>query len=100
MKKKFSTKIFSFRNRVVIIILGFIIGTSSLLFTNNMARQLREKEQNEVKLWSFAMSQMGEMGPENQVLRQIINANTNIPFVITKSSGFLYLRMISACMLQ
>ena len=56
MKKKFSTKIFSFRNRVVIIILGFIIGTSSLLFTNNMARQLREKEQNEVKLWSFAMS--------------------------------------------
>ena len=48
MKKKFSTKIFSFRNRVVIIILGFIIGTSSLLFTNNMARQLREKEQNEV----------------------------------------------------
>ena len=83
MKKKFSTKIFSFRNRVVIIILGFIIGTSSLLFTNNMARQLREKEQNEVKLWSFAMSKMGEMGPENQVLRQIINANTNIPFVIT-----------------
>ena len=50
---------------------------------NNMARQLREKEQNEVKLWSFAMSKMGEMGPENQVLRQIINANTNIPFVIT-----------------
>jgi two-component system, sporulation sensor kinase D len=83
VKKKFSTKIFSFRNRVVIIILGFIIGTSSLLFTNNMARQLREKEQNEVKLWSFAMSKMGEMGPENQVLRQIINANTNIPFVIT-----------------
>ena len=68
---------------MVIIILGFIIGTSSLLFTNNMARQLREKEQNEVKLWSFAMSKMGEMGPENQVLRQIINANTNIPFVIT-----------------
>ncbi len=86
VKKKFSAKIFSFRNRVVIIILGFIIGISSLLFTNNMAKQLREKEQNEVKLWSFAMSKMGEMGPENQVLRQIINANTNIPFVITTGS--------------
>ena len=67
MKKKFSTKIFSFRNRVVIIIVGFVIGISSLLFTNNMARQLREKEQNEVRMWSFAMSKMGEVGPENQI---------------------------------
>lgn len=79
----FSTKIFSFRNRVVIIIVGFIIGLSSLLFTNNMAKQLREKEQNEVRMWSFAMSKMGEVGPENQILRYILNANTNIPFIIT-----------------
>jgi len=83
VKKKFSTKIFSFRNRVVIIIVGFVIGISSLLFTNNMARQLREKEQNEVRMWSFAMSKMGEVGPENQILRYILNANTNIPFIIT-----------------
>ena len=83
VKKMFSTKIFSFRNRVVIIIVGFIIGLSSLLFTNNMAKQLREKEQNEVRMWSFAMSKMGEVGPENQILRYILNANTNIPFIIT-----------------
>lgn len=34
-------------------------------------------------MWSFAMSKMGEVGPENQILRYILNANTNIPFIIT-----------------
>ena len=51
MKKGLAYPLFSFRNRVLIIVLGLVIGISSLLFTNDMARQLREKEQNEVAIW-------------------------------------------------
>ncbi len=50
MKKGLAYPLFSFRNRVLIIVLGLVIGISSLLFTNDMARQLREKEQNEVAI--------------------------------------------------
>lgn len=82
-RKKILSRVFSFRNRVLIIALGLVIGTTSLIFTNRMAHQLRIKEQNEVAMWSWAMSKMGEVGPENQLLLFIINANTNIPFIVT-----------------
>lgn len=82
-KKKVLSRIFSFRNRVVIIIIGLTIGASSLFVTDQMAKQLRLKEQNEVQMWSWAMSKMGEVGPDNQLLLFVINANNNIPFIVT-----------------
>lgn len=82
-KKKVLSRIFSFRNRVVIIIIGLTIGASSLFVTDQMAKQLRLKEQNEVQMWSWAMSKMGEVGPDNQLLLFVINANNNIPFMVT-----------------
>ncbi len=82
-RKQILSRIFSYRNRVVIIALGLVIGVASLLFTNNMARQLRIKEQKEVAMWSWAINKMGEVGPENELLLFILDANTNIPFVIT-----------------
>ena len=44
-------KVFSFRSRLVVIAVGLVIGVSSLLLTNNMAVQLREKEKNEGDIW-------------------------------------------------
>lgn len=82
-KKRLLLRIFSFRNRVVMITLGLIIGGSSLYFTNRMAQQLRQKEQNEVRMWSWAMSRMGDMGPNDELRTLIINANNTIPFVVT-----------------
>lgn len=81
MKKRFTSRIFSFRSRVVIIILGLLIGISSLLFTNDMARQLREKEQNEVAVWSAAFREMG-VNPNNPLLFSVINSKNNIPFIV------------------
>ena len=40
---KLAHTIFSFRNRLVIIIVGISLGAVSLLYTNNMARRLKEK---------------------------------------------------------
>lgn len=85
-RQRFWKNGFTFRHRVVIILLGSVIAVSSLLFTNNMARQLRLKEQNEVALWSFAMTKMmGDIEPYNPLLNYIINSNSRIPFIITDS---------------
>ena len=67
MKKGLAYPLFSFRNRVLIIVLGLVIGISSLLFTNDMARQLREKEQNEVAIWSAAFRDLG-VNPSSPLL--------------------------------
>ena len=45
---KIRRDIFSFRNRVVVIIVGIALGMVSLLYTNNMAKRLKEKEQHDV----------------------------------------------------
>ena len=90
MSGRFPHKLFSFRHRLVIIVLGLVIGTSSLLFTNNMAQQLREKEQNEAKLWSTAIRQSGLNDPNDPLLREIINSRNNIPFMVIDGSLQVY----------
>ena len=55
---KLGRKILSFRKRIVAIVVGVTMVTLSLLFTNDMARRLREKEQHEVALWVHAMERV------------------------------------------
>ena len=80
-------KILSFRNRVVAIVIGAAIVGVSLIFTNDMARHLREKEQHDVELWARAMERvnrdaMGDyMG--DPLVASIVNNRNNIPFIIT-----------------
>ena len=80
-------RILSFRNRVVAIVIGAAIVAVSLLFTNDMARRLREKEQHDVELWARAMERvnrdaMGDyMG--DPLIGNIVNNRNNIPFIIT-----------------
>ncbi|HJC17714.1 PAS domain-containing sensor histidine kinase [uncultured Alistipes sp.] len=78
---------FSFRNRVVVIIVGLVLGTLSLLYTNNMAQRLKEKEQHDVVLWTHAMERANRdvMGNSAQdpLIQDIINNSNNIPFIIT-----------------
>ena len=74
-------KVFSFRSRLVVIAVGLVIGVSSLLFTNNMAAQLREKEKNEVDIWVAAFRELGA-DPGNPLLLSIITTRNNIPFVL------------------
>ena len=44
MKRRWMHTLFSFRNRMAIIAVGVALGAVSLLFTDNMARQLQQKE--------------------------------------------------------
>lgn len=87
---KLRRDIFSFRNRVVVIIVGICLGAISLLYTNNMAQRLREKEQHDVALWAHAMERVNRdvMGGalEDPLIADIMSNNNNIPFIITNEN--------------
>lgn len=73
----------SFSSRVVIIVIGLVICTMSLLFTGHMAKQLREKETYEATLWSYAMERVGSFDHNDPLVLHIVNNRNNIPFIIT-----------------
>ena len=86
--KKWCTNLLSFRNRVVVIVVGISLGAMSLLYTNDMARRLREKEQHDVALWAHAMERinrdvLGGSTFQDPLLRDIMSNGNNIPFIIT-----------------
>jgi len=84
---KLRRNIFSFRNRVVVIIVGVLLGALSIIYTNKMAQRLKEKEQHDVALWAHAMERVNRDvlgGSLNDPLVQDIMSNgNNIPFIIT-----------------
>jgi len=84
---KFRRDIFSFRNRVVVIVVGIALGAMSLLYTNDMARRLKEKEQHDVALWAHAMERVNRdiMGGamEDPLVADIMSNGNNIPFIMT-----------------
>jgi hypothetical protein len=73
----------SYRSKKHILVVGLVIGLSSLVFTNRLARQLREREQNEVALWSYAMQNVAYLDINSPLFQYIINANNTIPFIMT-----------------
>ena len=87
---KLRRDIFSFRNRIVVIVVGIGLGAVSLLYTNNMAKRLKEKEQHDVALWAHAMERVNRdvMGGamEDPLIADIMSNNNNIPFIITNEN--------------
>lgn len=83
-------KLLSFRNRMVTIGAGVLLVMLSLLYTNDMARRLKEKEQHDVALWAHAMERVNRnaMGGviEDPLLADLISNNQNIPFIITNEN--------------
>ena len=87
---KFRRDIFSFRNRVVVIFVGVALGAMSLLYTNDMARRLKQKEQHDVALWAHAMERVNRdiMGGamEDPLVADIMSNGNNIPFIMTNEN--------------
>ena len=83
---KFHAQKFAFRNRLVVIVIGVLLGVLSLLYTNDMARKLKEKEQHDVALWAHAMERISRdiMGTiQDPLVADIMSNGNNIPFIIT-----------------
>lgn len=87
---KLRRDLFSFRNRVVVIVVGILLGSVSLVYTNKMAQRLKEKEQHDVALWAHAMERVNRdvMGGamEDPLVADIMSTNNNIPFIITNEN--------------
>ena len=69
----------SFRKKVVLISFGLAIGCVSLWFTSSMARQLREKENYEVRLWALAIERLGQFNADDPLSAYIMDSRNNIP---------------------
>ncbi len=82
---KWTAKLFSFRNRIIMIVCGGALVLLSLLFTNNMASMLREKEQLDVELWAHAMEYISQERFKGQdpFVADIVSKSQNIPFIMT-----------------
>ena len=87
---KIRRDIFSFRNRVVVIVAGILLGSLSLLFTDRMARRLKVREQHDVELWAHALERANRNGLTGDLLTggdplidYIVDSRNDIPFVIT-----------------
>ena len=87
---KLRSEFFSFRNRVVVIVVGVTLGAVSLLYTNNMAQRLKEKEQHDVALWAHAMERVTRdvLGGtiQDPFVADIMSNGNNIPFIITNEN--------------
>lgn len=87
---KFRRDIFSFRNRVVVIIVGVALGSLSLIYTNTLASRLREKEKHDVALWAHAMERVNRdvFGStiSDPLVQDIMSTGNNIPFIITNEN--------------
>lgn len=87
---KIRRDIFSFRNRVVVIVAGILLGSLSLLYTDRMARRLKVREQHDVELWAHALERANRSGLTGDLLTggdplvdYIVDSRNDIPFVIT-----------------
>ncbi len=81
---KWTAQIFSFRNRIIMIVAGGALVLVSLLFTNNMASKLREKEQLDVELWAHTMEYISQerfMG-HDPFVADMVSKSQNIPFIL------------------
>ena len=83
---KLGRKILSFRKRIVAIVVGVTMVTLSLLFTNDMARRLREKEQHEVALWVHAMERVMSDSSNDPFVQDILSQRNNIPFMLLSAT--------------
>ncbi|MEG2759107.1 MAG: hypothetical protein RR908_04465, partial [Rikenellaceae bacterium] len=77
-----------FNGKLLFIFICTIIAIGSLLLSGRIAEELRAKEVQEVRLWSMAISQLGN---DNQEYEQnfktlaidIVGTNTTIPTIMT-----------------
>ena len=87
MKKFLGLSKISFRSRMSILVIGLILAVMSLVYTNFLAEVLREKEQNDVRLWVAAMERVSREAFGNYhvdpLISHIVSTQNNIPFIIT-----------------
>lgn len=86
--RKHIERLLTSRSRYIFIVVGLAVGVGSFFFTASITGQLKEKEKNEVMLWSYAMSRLGEINSNDFLVRHILD-NQTIPFIMTDEHGHI-----------
>ena len=73
--RKFSI---GYHGKLLFIVVGCAIGVASLVYSNYLVGQLRDKERHEIHLWSFAVGETvkaasGGNRHQAEILKRIIN---------------------------
>lgn len=73
----------------LVLVVSLVIVAASVLFTNNLARQLAQEEQKNVEIWAEATRQLivTDENTDIDFVTTIIENNTNIPVYMTDSAG-------------
>lgn len=82
----------------ILIILSLIIVVASVFYTNHLANELGQEEQQKVEIWAEATRQFIIADPETDIsfVSTIIEGNTTIPVYMTDSEGrYLMSRNVS-----
>lgn len=78
------------RWKIFLYLTAMLIGTGSLLYTNQLVEKLEAEEQKKIELWAEATNQLinAGMGPANNLLvTRIIQENNTIPIIQTDEVG-------------
>jgi signal transduction histidine kinase len=88
------------RWKLFLLLVSVIIGAGSLLYTNNLVKDLSLEEKKKVQLWAQAMQRIFESDPEThelEFLRQVIVNNTTIPTILTdENNNIIFSRNIDS----
>ncbi|XOV93060.1 MAG: PAS domain-containing sensor histidine kinase [Bacteroidota bacterium] len=74
----------------IVLILSFIIGVGSIVYTNDLVKKIRERERKQVDLYARTLEYIANDQDETNVdfmLEEIIKANTTIPVILTDQHG-------------
>lgn len=71
--------------KVALLFFAFLIGFSSLWFTNSLVKKLASQERDKIATWANATRQIASSGGDNDInfIYEIIQGNTTIPVILT-----------------
>ncbi len=97
MKHTFS----SYKLSSIILLFALLLVVTSVLFTNNLARQLALAEESKMKIWAAAEEQLNLASEEDDIsfVNEIIESNTTIPaYLLDSDNQVLAMRNVNrAC---
>ena len=73
-----------------LVFLAFVIVAVTLLYTNDLANELKIEEKKKVALWAKATKELSNMNDSNYDIGfvfEVVNNNTTVPVIHTNSSG-------------
>jgi len=73
-----------------LVLLAFVIISVTLLYTNNLANQLKLEEDKKVALWAKATKELSNINDSNYDISfvfEVVNNNTTVPVIQTNPAG-------------